>query len=118
MAHDAHEEQRSRMNLFPRHAGHLHRQEKMGLHVAARLVKFELGQPRVVRPETREKNMISPIRQLVEEALQLSEVGSVKGRAALCAKLTRRALKGLRIAGDEDEVRSPIRGQSIEIAPS
>jgi hypothetical protein len=56
--------------------------------------------------------VINPSWQLVEEALQLSEVGSIKGRGVLCAKLARCALKGLRIAGGEDELRAPITGQS------
>ncbi len=61
----------------------------MGLHVSTRLVKVELGQLRIVRAGTDEKNVINPSRQLVEEELQLSEVGSVKGRGVLCAKLAR-----------------------------
>ena len=89
----------------------------MGLHVSARLVKVELGQRRIVRTGTGEKNVINPSRQLVEEALQLSEVGSVKGRAVLCAKLARCALKGLRIPGREDELRSPSRASRAVSRP-
>ena len=71
----------------------------MRVEIAVCLLAVQVGQTRIVRPGAGDQHVVYRSRQLLEEPLQLAEVGSVKGRGALRAEFDGRLRRAGRSFG-------------------
>ena len=82
----------------------------MGVDVAACRVEIELGQRRVIGTGAGDQHVVDRRGQRVEEPPEPVEVGGIEGGDA-GPEFQADAVQAVRIAGGEDDVRSPGAGQ-------
>ena len=101
----AHEQERtSRYDLVGCVAGDVERQQEMSVEGAARLLEVQVEEAPVGRPAGRQHHVVDRGRQVTEELLEGSRIGSIEGRSAQSVELDRGASEGLGIPAGKDQL--------------